>query len=511
MVSRAVRPVLVGVAQWVARELDAAQAPDPGSLLAQLAQQAADDAHGGRALLERIDSIGLIPVAGWAPGNGPRRIAEEIGISVAKEIETTTGGEIGITLVNALAQRIARGESEVALVAGANLFRALEDGMRAKSLPDWASPRALTGELPSRDGGDAPEMLGKSRMGHDAHEALHGLDLPIHVYPLVENALRARRGRSLDEHREALGRLFAPFTRVAAKNPYAWFPVERSADELVRATPSNRMVGYPYTKYLNAVLSTNQAAAVLVCSEDLAARLGIPPQRRTYWLGGANTEERAWLVSQRPVVGDAPSMRECARRLEARTGIESSAYAAIDFYSCFPVAVELACEAYGIAEDDARGLTVTGGLPYAGGPGSSYTIHSVAAMAERLRARPGALGLTTGNGWYLTKHSACAWSSAEPSRELDLRPDEPAVAGPEPIARDERAEGAARVVGYTVEHDRSGRATRGIVLGETDAGKRFVANTPDDASFLDGFVGREQIGARGVVRGDGERLRFDPN
>ncbi len=42
----------------------------------------------------------------------------------------------------------------------------------------------------------------------------------------------------------------------------------------------------------------------------------------------------------------------------------------------------------GISEDDGRAVTQTGGLPYHGGPGSNYMTHSLAAMAETLRARP---------------------------------------------------------------------------------------------------------------------------
>ena len=50
-------------------------------------------------------------------------------------------------------------------------------------------------------------------------------------------------------------------------------------------------------------------------------------------------------------------------------------------------------------------LTVTGGLGFAGGPGNNYVSHSIASMAERLRADPGAVGLVTGLGWYSTKHA----------------------------------------------------------------------------------------------------------
>ena len=48
-----------------------------------------------------------------------------------------------------------------------------------------------------------------------------------------------------------------------------------------------------------------------------------------------------------------------------------------DLYSCFPSAVEIACREIGLAEDDPRGLTVTGGLAFFGGPGNNYVTHSI--------------------------------------------------------------------------------------------------------------------------------------
>ncbi|WP_204336608.1 hypothetical protein, partial [Proteus mirabilis] len=70
----------------------------------------------------------------------------------------------------------------------------------------------------------------------------------------------------LDDHQRRLGELFAPFTRTAARNPQAWFPTERTAEELVTVTDRNRMVSYPYPKYLNAIMEVDQSAGVLVAS-----------------------------------------------------------------------------------------------------------------------------------------------------------------------------------------------------------------------------------------------------
>ena len=493
-------PVLVGVAQWTRREGQQGWIPEPLEVLETLARAAAADAEAGPALLAAVDAVGLVEVAGWAPANGARLLADRIGAQPRREWITGTGGEVALRLVNAAAERIAAGQSRVTLLAGLHPMRTLRRARSAGAMLRWEGGGAGT-----------PSRIGDARLGHDACEARHGLDAPIRVYPLIESALCARRGRSLAEHRARLGRLFAPLTRVAASNPHAWFPVERSADELVRVTPTNRMVAYPYTKYLNAVLDTDQGAALWLCSAAAARALGIPEQRWVHWWGGAHTEERAWHVSRRPEIGASPALAECAARVLAAAGVTSAELTALDFYSCFPVAVELACEAYGVAEDDPRGLSVTGGLPYAGGPGSNYSMHAVAALAQRLRACPGAKGLTTGNGWYLTKHSAALWASAPPERPVGTPLEAPVVVGPEPLPRSERASGPAQVEAWTVGYGRDGAPERGIVVGRLASGERFVANTPSERAVLEAFVAVQQVGRSGVVRPVGEQLRFEPS
>ena len=59
-----------------------------------------------------------------------------------------------------------------------------------------------------------------------------------------------------------------------------------------------------------------------------------------------------------------------------------------------------------VSLDDARPLTVTGGLPYHGGAGSDYLTHAIAQMVRVLRDDPGAYGLVTGVGMHMTKHVA---------------------------------------------------------------------------------------------------------
>jgi acetyl-CoA C-acetyltransferase len=245
-----------------------------------------------------------------------------------------------------------------------------------------------------------------------------------------------------------------------------------------------------------------------VLSAAAARKLGVPESRWIWWCGGSRAEEPAWFASERRDFHSSPALAASARGALAAAGVEVDQIDHFDFYSCFPVAVEMACEMLGLSEDDPRGFTVTGGLPYAGGPGSNYTLHSLAAMCERLRERPGARGLLTGNGWYLTKHSAAVLASAPPAGEP--RPA-PRVELPRPVPVLERADGPARIETYTVVYDREGAPARGIVVGRLDDGdRRFLANTPEDRALLEDLVAAEAVGRRGEVRCVEGRNRFTP-
>ena len=59
----------------------------------------------------------------------------------------------------------------------------------------------------------------------------------------------------------------------------------------------------------------------------------------------------------------------------------------------------------GLALDEPRPLTVTGGLSFAGGPGNDYSLHSLANMAGRIRRGEVATGYVSALGMTATKHA----------------------------------------------------------------------------------------------------------
>jgi acetyl-CoA C-acetyltransferase len=273
------------------------------------------------------------------------------------------------------------------------------------------------------------------------------------------------------------------------------------------------MIYFPYAKYLNAVMATEQSAGVLIASEEMADRLGVPTDKRVYWRGGAFRAENPWNVSERPSFSTSPAIQTCHRTALANAGIELDDIDLIDFYSCFPIAVAMACEMLGLAQDDPRGFSITGGLPYAGGPGSSYSFHSLATAIERLQSGSANTALLTGNGWYLTKHSATILAR-EPSAGTPTAAANEALVtdwSENTVEIDKAPEGAAQVETYTIGHERDGTPNQGLIIGRLEStNARFLANTPADPSLLAELEAMEVIGTKGSVTTIDDQAIYTP-
>ena len=506
-------PVLIGAGQFTYRGEPGAS-PSPTALLKIAAERAVEDAGLPAGALSAIDTLAVVGFTIDAPGGGrmvphstnpPATLAKRLGASPSHAVYSHMGGNSPQQMINIVAERIAKGRTEFALVVGCEfLGSATKRLQRGLGFDDWDDVE----DLP------APERIGDPRNGVTPYEAKHGLGRPINCYPLFENALRARDGRSIPDHQKRLGELFAPFTQVAAKNPEAWFPVERSAEELVTVTDRNRMVGFPYPKYLNAIMEVDQSAGVILTSLKKARELGVPEDRLVYLHGCADAYD-LWYPLDRQDFHSSPAMRLTGERALAMADIGLDDIGHIDLYSCFPVAVEVGAEELGLALNDPRGLTVTGGLPYMGGPGNNYAMHSIAVMMQRLRDDPGSYGLVTANGWYLTKQSTGVYST-RPLKGPFEREDPKVIqdqidALPHPVVIEE-PQGVATIETFTVVHGREGYMM-GIVVGRDSEGRRFVANTPTDAATLSNLEATEAVGRKGTVgrSEDGARNIFIPD
>lgn len=494
-------PILVGCAQFVQKGYPG-EAQGLAPLLADASRRAADDAGDEAAVLQAIDTITVIPSTVQESGferlpvgrlyNAPKTLAKALEIAPTHQMTTSTGGNTPQMLVNKFAEDIAEGRREAVLVAGGEVLSSMVKRMRlGEDMSHWGD-----GEEPI----SAEDTIGADRESVSDTERAHGLSYPANTYPMFENALRHHYGRTIEDHQQKLGEMMSAFTKVAAGNPYAWFPIERRPEEIAIESPSNRMVGFPYTKFLNSIMQVDQGGAFIMMSVGKAKALGVDPSRWVFIHGCADLND-IWNVSERIDFHSSPAIRLAAKKAFAMAGWTMDEIDYLDLYSCFPAVLQIACDELGLAHDDPRGLTVTGGLPYFGGAGNCYVICSIAEMMTRLRAKPGSRGFVTGNGWYVTKHSIGLYST-DPFEGPWVRED-PKVSQSEidahthPVA-DDSPQGRGTVEAYTIIHGRE-KVRMGIVLGSLESGKRFVAHMPPEEELLLGWEQSELIGKVGTV------------
>lgn len=462
-------PVLVGAGQVTLRDQQWPDLAGPVDMMAEAVGAAVADA-GGTALLARVDSLTVVNVFSWNHANAPALLADQLGLGPGERTYLGVGGNTPQEALNGLFRRLQAGEITVAVLAGAEAGAARKAAKKAGHRASWPI---------SAD----PLPMQQPREPVAASEMRHMAILPIRTYPMFEPALRVAADRTPEAHAEHIGRLMAAFTEVAAKNPYAWFPQARTADDLMTVTPSNRMVCLPYPKGVNAVLDVDQGAAVIATTAGVARAAGIPQDRWVFPWAGSDCYD-VWHITERVAYDHSPAIRSNYRRIRELSGVSVDDIGHFDLYSCFPSAVQLAVEAIGIGVGDDRPLTVTGGLPYFGGPGNNYVSHGVAAMVQRLRDEPGTLGLCTGVGWFVTKNSMGLYSTEPPPNPFatnDAAADTAAVQSLEhPVmVRDPEAGTEATIEGYTVVYGRSGSPEVAIALARVDDDHRAMVSSQD--------------------------------
>ena len=334
-------------------------------------------------------------------------------------------------------------------------------------------------------------------------EQAHGVVRPSHVYAMFETALRHQRGEDPDAHLARISRLWARMSEVASKNPHAWIQDAMTAEEIATATPANRMIGYPYPKFMNSNSRVDMGAGLVLCSLARAEALGIDPSRFVFLQAGTDGYDHI-EVSYRDSFTESPAIRVAGLRALELAELSTDDIDHVDVYSCFPSAVQVSANELGLSQE--RPLSVTGGLTFGGGPLNDYVMHSIASMALRLREQPGTRGLVTANGGWLSKHAFGVYATEpledgfrydNPQDEIDRTPAR--------VMQDDYA-GQATIEGYTVAYDDDGPA-RGMAAVRLPGGERAWATSDDrglatamtEAEFCGRTVERDAEGTMRVV------------
>jgi acetyl-CoA C-acetyltransferase len=442
--------------------------PTPLDLMRDALEAALDDAGARGDLLGALDEVVAVTSFAWHPRDPARLLLETLGAPLCRTRLTPTGGSQPQRLVSESARRIRAGELDAIAIVGAEAMYAHRLARREGREVDWPDQAE---DVPR------PPLAGDSRPALTPDERAHGLTWPVEVYPLFENARRARLGWSIDEHRARLGAIGAAMARVASANPHAWIRDAPSATRIATPAPDNRMIGFPYTKLLVANLPVDMGACVVMTSYERARALGVANEKLVFPQCGADADDH-WFVSERPRLDASPAMAAIWAALRAH-GVEEAGLDLVDLYSCFPTVVQTACEVIGLdALDASRPPTVTGGLTFFGGPGNNYVTHAVATMVERLRERPTATGLVTGLGWYASEHAWGVYRASPPPRGFAWSSVQGEVDAQERV-RTASGDGEAVVESYTVTHGDDGAVRRLIACARRPDGTRQWGHSDD--------------------------------
>ncbi|HVV41803.1 MAG TPA: acetyl-CoA acetyltransferase [Nitrobacter sp.] len=480
-------PVIVGIGEITDHPADLTAGLEPLALLEVALKRAEQDA--GARLLHDVDSLDVVNFLSWRYQDPAAQLSAKLGIAPKHAYYGPVGGESPIRYLHEAAQRIARGESAVAAVCGAEAQSTATKAERAGVTLPW-TPFAH----------DAPEPLRGASYQKPAAVKL-GVFRPITVYPLYEAATAAHWGLTPREALKESGDLWSKYSKVASTNPNSWLKRAFTPEEITTPSPDNRLIAWPYTKLMVANPTVNQGAALLMTSLAKARAAGIPEDRMIHVWGGASAEEpRDYL--ERDQFHDSHAQTAVLKAVMALVGSNGKAFDAIELYSCFPCVPKMARRTLGLGPDVQP--TVNGGLTFFGAPLNTYMTHAACAMVRRLR--DGAkLGLLYGQGGFVTKHHGLVLSRRAPDHALaqdtsvQAEADRHRSAAPPFVTE---AKGNGTVETFTVIYGGKGEAQHGVVMLRTSANERALARVPvSDAKTLARLLDmdRSPVGTSGDI------------
>ena len=489
-------PVIAGIGEITDRPEDLRKAREPVELMAEALLAA--DADAGVSLLESINYLGVVGLLSWPYRDPARQVCDRLGIDPARAVNESFGGETPTRLIHEAAVRIAKGEPEVAAVVGGEAISSLRKSRKAGIDVAW-TPR------PPREERFKFEFM-YLELSESSNTA--GVKIPADIYPLFENAYAGAKGQTPAQAIDTAAELWAEYARVASTNPYAWNQSGMSADEIAAVSDDNRRVAFPYTKYMVANSSVNQAAAIIVTSLARARELGVADDKLIYLHGGAYAAEPGDYLL-RDDYRHVPAQEAV---LEAGVKLAGGAknIDALELYSCFPVVPRMAQETLGaLGASTDLPPTVAGGLTFFGGPLNNYMAHATCAMVRKLRNGEARLGMLYGQGGVSTKHHTMLLSDTPSDKplELDYSVQEAADAKRGPIPeRLDHYTGPATVETYTIKYGTAGEPQFGVVVTRTPEGARVLARVrcEDESSMaLLSSTENSPIGSDGHIRVDG--------
>ena len=496
-------PIIVGIADYkqdVPQDLDGiSDALSPVEMATRASELALSDAGLTPACVDALvvvrtstDSLPMTPPPFGTSSHPPVSVANRLGAAPTTFVHSKSGGNSPQQLVNEWAEKLANNSQPgCVLITGAEAVASMKAAMKSGQKLDWHE------HVPDPSAGSNYEDRGAGITGMLAVDDMrHGMSKPTTQYAIAENARRAQLGHNYQQHALAMGELFGPFSEVATDNEFSMFPQAYSAEEIALADEKNGYVDFPYTYRMVAKDGVNQAAAILMTTVGEARKMRVSESTWVFLHSYAQAEDLPIL--QRENIAESKALSLTYRQALGESGLNIDDIKYIDLYSCFPIVVELAKEALGITDN--RQVTLTGGLPFFGGPGNNYSMHGITALVRKLRDDPEQYGLVGANGGMINKHAVGIYSCRPGWRVCDSSAIQYQSTQQHSPVLDTAPQGPATVESYTVTFAK-GQPVHAVVIGRLKhTGARFVAcNARGDGKVLKTLLSEDCIGQDIVV------------
>lgn len=454
------RPVLIGIGSL--QQKGSFYELDEALILMEKATLSAIEDTENSSIVDYIDEV-QVPKGYWTYRDPGKWIAEKHDFAQAKT-SVTKIGVLQQNLINSACDKIINGDIRASLIVGGEArykkIQALKEGLKFEEMELTVNPDHY---VKAKEDLYIPEEL----------EAL-GM-MAVGYYAIIESAMRFKHKRSLEDHEIFLGKYYERFSQIAKDNPQAWNQNLFTADEIRNPTLKNQRIAYPYNKLHNSSWNVNQASALILCSEELADQLNVPKNKRVYPLVSSETNHMIAVI-QRPDFTKPVGLHLAANYLIETAQSYNIHPSLFELYSCFPVAVQLFAEALNMPDHTDK--TVTGGMPFAGGPLNNYMIHATAQVLEKIRKSPTEIGLVTGVSGMMTKQALAIWGKDPLMNFRSKDVTQEAARIEMPVAMSLNKDGEGNVLGCTTLFEKN-EGIKAVIYAEDSNQQRKVITSTD--------------------------------
>ena len=455
------KPVLVGIGS-LQQKGSFAELDEALILMEKVTLDAIEDTQ-APAIKNFIDEI-QVPKGYWTYRDPGKWIAEKHGFAGART-SVTKIGVLQQNLINSACKKIIKGDIRASLIVGGEArfkkIQALKEGLDFEEMQLLVNPDHYVKAKDDLYVAEEIDALGMMAVGY---------------YAIIESAMRYKNNRSIEKHEQFLGDTYARFSEIAAQNPHAWNQKVFTSEEIQNPSSKNQRIAYPYNKLHNSSWNVNQASALILTSEEIANKLNIPISQRVYPLISSETNHMIGVI-QRPDI-TFPIGLQLASNFLLETAKKNKIYPSLyELYSCFPVAVQLFSESLNVPEN--KDKTITGGMPFAGGPLNNYMLHATAQMLMKIRKNTNEIGLITGVSGMMTKQALAIWGK-EPVMDfesMDVTAEAEKLEIPVPMSALQKGE--AKVIGCTTLYEKF-NPIKAVFYGEDSQGHRLVLTSMEE-------------------------------